>query len=54
MSSRSCASLLLIESMDINDVIRAIRNDDFIEGQRKKLYEEFDHAFLGIFPDFIG
>ena len=42
------------KSMDINDVIRAIRNDDFIEGKRKKLYEEFDHAFLGIFPDFIA
>lgn len=42
------------KSMDINDVIRTIRNDDFIEGKRKKLYEEFDHAFLGIFPDFIA
>ena len=41
------------KSMDINDIIKAIRNDDFIEDKRKKLYEEFDNAFLGIFPNFI-
>jgi predicted transcriptional regulator len=32
----------------------AIDRDDFIDNQRETLYAEFDHAFLGMFPDFVS
>ena len=39
---------------DINDILLALRSDDFIEAQRETLYKEFDRTFLGVFPDFVA
>ena len=38
---------------DIGDIMQALRSDEFIEAQRETLYKEFDHTFLGVFPDFV-
>ena len=42
------------KSMDIDQIMKALRSDDFIDNQRETLYAEFDHAFLGMFPDFVA
>ena len=41
------------KSMDLHEIQQALRSDDFINAERATLYEEFDRAFLGIFPDFV-
>ena len=42
------------KSKDIDQIMKALRSDDFIDNQRETLYAEFDHAFLGMFPDFVS
>jgi hypothetical protein len=39
---------------DLGDIMQALRSDEFIETQRETLYREFDHTFLGVFPDFVA
>ena len=41
------------KSKDFDQIMKALRSDDFIDNQRKTLYAEFDQAFLGMFPDFV-
>ena len=42
------------KSKDLELISKALRSDEFIDNQRGTLYEEFDHAFLGMFPDFVS
>ena len=42
------------KSKDMDQIMKALRSDDFIDNQRETLYAEFDHAFLGMFPDFVS
>lgn len=35
------------------EILQALRSDDFIDQEREILYEEFDRTFLGVFPDFV-
>ena len=42
------------KSKDIDQIMKALRSNDFIDNQRETLYAEFDHAFLGMFPDFVS
>ena len=39
---------------DLGDIMQALRSDEYIEAQRETLYREFDHTFLGVFPDFVA
>lgn len=41
------------KSMNLQEILQALRSDEFIDQEREILYEEFDHAFLGVFPDFV-
>ena len=42
------------KSKDMDQIMKALRSNDFIDNQRETLYAEFDHAFLGMFPDFVS
>ena len=42
------------KSRDINDILQALKSDDFIDNERALLYEEFDKTFLSAFPDFVN
>lgn len=42
------------KSRDINDIVQALKSDDFIDNERALLYEEFDRTFLSAFPDFVN
>ena len=41
------------KTMDLKEVQQALKSDEFIDAERDILYQEFDRAFLGIFPDFV-
>jgi hypothetical protein len=41
------------KTMDLKEIQQALKSDDFIDAERESLYQEFDRAFLGIFPDFV-
>ena len=42
------------KSKDLDDILRALKSDAYIDTERKTLYDEFDATFLGVFPDFVG
>jgi hypothetical protein len=42
------------KSKDFEDILQALKSDDFIDTERKTLYDQFDATFLGVFPDFVG
>ena len=42
------------KSRDMNDILQALKSDDFIDNERKLLYEEFDETFLAAFPNFVS
>ena len=42
------------KNMDIQEIQKALRSNDFIDNERQVLYEEFDRTFLGIFPNFVN
>ena len=42
------------KSKDLEDILQALKSDDFIDTERKTLYDQFDATFLGVFPDFVG
>ena len=44
----------VVKSKDMDQIMKALRSDEFIDNQRETLYAEFDHAFLGMFPDFVN
>ena len=41
------------KSHDISDILQALKSDDFIDGERKLLYKDFDETFLAAYPDFV-
>ena len=41
------------KSKDLDDILRVLKSDAYIDTERKTLYDEFDATFLGVFPDFI-
>lgn len=45
---------VLAKSQDINEIVHALRSDEFIDGKRALLLEEFDQTFLMVFPDFVS
>ena len=42
------------KSKDLNDILRVLKSDAYIDSERKTLYDEFDATFLGVFPDFVN
>ena len=41
------------KTLDLKEIQQALKSDEFIDAERDILYQEFDRAFLGIFPDFV-
>ena len=44
---------VVAKSRDLEEITRALRSDDFIDGKRETLLKEFDHTFLGVYPNFV-
>ena len=44
---------VVAKSKDLDEIIQALRSDDFIDAKRETLLKEFDKTFLGVFPDFV-
>ena len=42
------------KSKDLDDILRVLKSDAYIDAERKTLYDEFDATFLGVFPDFVN
>ena len=42
------------KSKDLDDIVRVLKSDAYIDAERKSLYDEFDATFLGVFPDFVN
>ena len=42
------------KSKDLDDILRVLKSDAYIDMERKTLYDEFDATFLGVFPDFVN
>lgn len=42
------------KSKDLDNLLRALKSDEFIDTERKDLYDKFDATFLGVFPDFVN
>ena len=42
------------KSKDLDDILRVLKSDAYIDTERKTLYDEFDATFLGVFPDFVS
>lgn len=42
------------KSKDLDDILRVLKSDAYIDTERKTLYDEFDTTFLGVFPDFVN
>jgi DNA-binding CsgD family transcriptional regulator len=38
----------------LTDLYKEIKDEDIIEAERQDFYKEFDHTFLGIFPNFVN
>ena len=38
----------------IDDLVKAIKSEQFIRDERKDFYNEFDKSFLELFPHFIA
>lgn len=45
---------VVAKSKDLDEIIQALRSDDFIDAKRETLLKEFDQTFLGVFPDFVA
>ena len=43
----------LASTSKLEELFRAIKSDEFIEAERKEFYNEFDHTFLSLFPNFV-
>lgn len=41
------------KSLDMQQILAALRSNEFIEAERRTIYKEFDTMFLGVFPDFV-
>jgi len=41
------------KSKDLDEILRVLKSDAYIDSERKTLYDEFDSTFLGVFPDFV-
>lgn len=41
------------KSLDIQQILAALRSNEFIEAERRSICQEFDTMFLGLFPDFV-
>lgn len=44
----------LASTSKLEELFRTIKSNDFIEAERKEFYNEFDHTFLSLFPDFVA
>lgn len=44
---------VIAKSKDLDEITHALRSDEFIDARREALLQEFDRAFLGVFPDFV-
>jgi hypothetical protein len=42
------------KSKDLDDILRVLKSDAYIDTERRTLYDEFDATFLGVFPDFVN
>ena len=42
------------KSKDLDDILRVLKSDAYIDTERKTLYDEFDATVLGVFPDFVN
>ena len=42
------------KSKDLDDILKVLKSDAYIDTERKTLYDEFDATFLGVFPDFVN
>lgn len=42
------------KSKELDDILRVLKSDAYIDTERKTLYDEFDATFLGVFPDFVN
>ena len=42
------------KSKNLDDILRVLKSDAYIDTERKTLYDEFDATFLGVFPDFVN
>ena len=45
---------VVAKTMDLKEIQQALKSDEFIDAERESLYQEFDRAFLGLFPDFVA
>lgn len=45
---------IIAKSKDLDEITHALRSDEFIDARREALLQEFDHAFLSVFPDFVA
>ncbi len=43
----------LASASKLEELFKTIKSDKLIDDERKEFYKEFDHTFLGIFPDFV-
>ncbi|MDR2913591.1 MAG: DUF6377 domain-containing protein [Tannerella sp.] len=43
----------LASTSKLEELYKTIKSDKLIDDERKEFYKEFDHTFLGIFPDFV-
>ncbi len=44
---------VVAKSKDMDEIIQALRSDDFIDAKRETLLQEFDKTFLSVFPNFV-
>lgn len=45
---------VIAKSRDLNEITQALRSDEYIDGRRKALLQEFDRAFLRVYPNFVS
>ena len=48
---RSLEKLAMASKID--QLFKAIRSEEFLHDERKMFYDEFDHSFLDLFPNFV-
>ena len=41
------------KSLDLQQILAALRSNEFIDRERRTIYKEFDTMVLGLFPDFV-
>ena len=42
------------KSRNLDNIIKLLRSNDFIDAEREKLFKDFDSTFLGVFPNFVS